>query len=223
MASILVVAAHPDDEVLGCGGTIARHVADGNEVHVLILGEGVMSRPAASRAELEPHRAAARRANEILGVQTLTLHDYPDNRLDSVDRLDVTQFVESHVRKHAPAIVYTHHWADLNHDHTRSSECVVTACRPAPEQMVRRILCFEVPSSTGWRGPQRDAFDPNWFVDISKTLAVKLAALAAYAHELRDFPHPRSHEAVTHLARWRGATVGVDAAEAFVLVRNLEP
>jgi LmbE family N-acetylglucosaminyl deacetylase len=217
-----VVAAHPDDEVLGCGGTIARHVALGDSVHVVITGEGIMARPGADPAELGEHREAAFRANDILGVETLTLHDYPDNRLDSVDRLDVTQFVESHVRKHAPAIVYTHHWADLNHDHTQLSECVVTACRPVPKQMIRRILCFEVPSSTGWRGPRRDAFEPNWFIDISKTLTTKLAALAEYGHELRDFPHPRSAEAVTHLARWRGATAGVEAAEAFVLARNLD-
>jgi len=220
--SVLVVAAHPDDEVLGCGGTIARHVAQGDRVHVVIAGEGAMARSAATPGSLEELKKAARRANEILGVETLTLHDYPDNRLDSIALLDVTRFVEEHVRKNAPAIVYTHHWGDMNGDHVRLSECVLTACRPTPGQTVRKILCFEVPSSTGWRGPRPDAFEPNWFVDISSTLEIKLAALKAYAHEMRDFPHARSLEAVAHLAHWRGASAGIAAAEAFVLVRNLE-
>jgi LmbE family N-acetylglucosaminyl deacetylase len=222
MASVLVVAAHPDDEVLGCGGTIARHVQMGDTVHVVIAGEGLMSRAGARRTDLEDHKKAARQANEILGVKTLTLHDFPDNRFDSVDRLDITQFLETHVQKHAPEIVYTHHWADLNHDHIRLSECVLTACRPIPDRAVRRILCFEVLSSTGWRGPRPESFDPNWFVDISEALSVKVAALDAYAGEMRDFPHARSQEAVVHLARSRGAMAGMEAAEAFVLVRNLE-
>jgi LmbE family N-acetylglucosaminyl deacetylase len=216
------VAAHPDDEVLGCGGTIARHVRSGDVVHVVIAGEGLMSRAGARRAGLADHKKAAQRANEILGVKTLVLHNFPDNRLDSVDRLEITQFLETHVQKHAPEIVYTHHWADMNHDHIRLSECVLTACRPIPDRSVRRILCFEVPSSTGWRGARPDSFDPNWFVDISRELPVKLAALGAYADEMRDFPHARSQEAIVHLAGWRGATAGMEAAEAFVLVRSLE-
>ncbi len=222
MRSVLVVAAHPDDEVLGCGGTIARHVAQGDRVHVVIAGEGVLSRGGSSRSEVDCLKEAARRASGILGTETLTLNDYPDNRLGSIASLDVTQFVEEHVKKNAPGIVYTHHWADMNDDHARLCECVLTACRPVPGQTVRRILCFEIPSSTGWRGPRSRSFDPDWFVDISSSLETKLAALTEYAHEMREFPHARSREAITHLARWRGASVGVAAAEAFVLVRNLE-
>jgi LmbE family N-acetylglucosaminyl deacetylase len=221
MASVLVVAAHPDDEVLGCGGTIARHVRKGDAVHVVIAGEGLMARPGARRADLEDHKKAARQANEILGVKTLVLHDFPDNRFDSVDRLDITQFLETHVQAHAPEIVYTHHWADVNIDHRRVNECVLAACRPQPGGCVQRLLFFEVPSSTEWSGPQH-AFAPNWFVDVTATLDLKIAALREYRSELRDFPHPRSIEAIGHLARWRGATAGMEAAEAFVLVRNLE-
>jgi LmbE family N-acetylglucosaminyl deacetylase len=220
MAIVLVIAAHPDDEVLGCGGTIARHVSSEDRVHVLIMGEGPMSRPGSQRAQLAQSQEDCRKANRVLGVESLTLHDYPDNRLDSVDRLDVVKFIEAHIEKISPEIVYTHHWSDLNIDHRRINDCVLTACRPAPGYGVRSVLLFEVPSSTEWRGPQ-DHFNPNWFVDISQTLELKLAALDAYSRELREFPHPRSADAIAHLARWRGATVGVAAAEAFVLARNI--
>jgi len=222
VTSVLVIAAHPDDEVLGCGGTIARHAAQGDRVDVVIAGEGVMARSGAARSDLEDLREAARRANGVLGARSLALHDFPDNKLDSVAMLDITRFVEEHVQKNGPEIVYTHHWSDLNSDHTRLSECVLTACRPTPGQTVRRILCFEIPSSTSWRGPRSNSFDPDWFVDISDTLSTKVSALNEYAHEMREFPHARSQEAITHLARWRGASVGILAAEAFVLVRNLE-
>jgi LmbE family N-acetylglucosaminyl deacetylase len=220
MATVLVVAAHPDDEVLGCGGTIVKHVEGGDSVHVAVLGEGVLSRRGAQREELAQAQDACRKANEILGVHGLTLHDYPDNRLDSVDRLDVIRLVEEQLERLSPEIVYTHHWSDVNVDHYRINECVLAACRPVPGHSVKRLLFFEVPSSTEWRGPQ-DCFNPNWFVDITGSFDRKVEALEAYGRELREFPHPRSLEAIGHLARWRGATAGVAAAEAFVLGRNI--
>ncbi len=222
MADVLVLAAHPDDEVLGCGATIASHKARGDTVHVVIACEGVTARAEAGSDDLEKLKAAARRANAILGSDSLELHDYPDNKLDCVPALDVTRFVEERIRRHGPAIVYTHHWNDVNVDHRRLSDCVLTACRPFPGQTVRRILSFEVASSTGWFGPRPDAFDPNWFVDAGLTLDAKFAALQEYSQEMRDFPHARSIEALTHLSHWRGAAVGLAAAEAFVLVRSLE-
>jgi LmbE family N-acetylglucosaminyl deacetylase len=221
MASVLVIAAHPDDEVLGCGGTIARHSAAGDEVHVVILAQGLMARPQAKAEDLEALRRAAREAGDTLGVADLTLHDYPDNRLDTIPRLDVTRFIESHIERVLPEIVYTHHRGDVNIDHVRANECTLAACRQIPGQSLRRLLFFEVPSSSEW-GPGAEPFIPNWFVDISRTLDRKAAALRAYASEMRPSPHPRSEEAVTHLARWRGATAGVPAAEAFVLARNVE-
>jgi LmbE family N-acetylglucosaminyl deacetylase len=221
MARVLVIAAHPDDEVLGCGGTIARHAAAGDDVHVVILAQGLMARPKARTEDLGALRESARKAGDILGVKDLTLHDFPDNRLDTLPRLDVTRFIESHVERILPEIVYTHHRGDVNIDHARANECTLAACRQTPEQSLRRLLFFEVPSSTEW-GFAEEAFNPNWFVDISRTLDKKAAALLAYAGELRPFPHPRSEEAVTHLARWRGAAAGVGAAEAFVLARNVE-
>jgi LmbE family N-acetylglucosaminyl deacetylase len=187
----------------------------------LILAEGVMARPDATQAQLQSLKGAAQKANDRLGVRTLTLKDFPDNRLDSIDRLEVTKIIEAQIQADRPSIVYTHHWADVNIDHRRVNECVLAACRPQPGGCVQRLLFFEVPSSTEWSGPQY-AFAPNWFVDVTTTLDLKIAALREYWSELRDFPHPRSIEAAGHLARWRGASSGFAAAEAFVLARNLE-
>jgi LmbE family N-acetylglucosaminyl deacetylase len=222
VASVLVIAAHPDDEVLGCGGTIARHASAGDDVHVLIVAQGVTARKNATAADLELHREAAQRACAILGVKSLTLGDFPDNRLDSADRLDITRFIEAAIDSRSPQIVYTHHYGDANMDHRIVNESALLACRPLPAQSARRVLQFEIPSSTEW-GSAAQAFIPNWFAGIVETLDQKLAALQEYERELRDFPHPRSIEGVTHLARWRGATSGLQAAEAFVLARNGEP
>jgi N-acetylglucosamine malate deacetylase 1 len=221
---ILVVAAHPDDEVLGCGATIARHAASGDEVRVLILAEGITSRGAGRKAsELAKLRSAAKKANGILAVKEHFLERMPDNRMDGVDLLDVVKVVERHVDEFNPQTVYTHHAGDLNVDHRVTHQAVMTACRPLPGHSVTRILCFEVPSSTEWQPPASGAtFAPNWFNDVSRTLPVKLKALRAYAGEMRKWPHPRSLRAVEHLAHWRGATIGVDAAEAFMLARAVE-
>lgn len=222
---ILVVAAHPDDEVLGCGGTIAKHVAAGDRVEVIILAEGLTSRPArrdreAQREELSALARAAQAANEALGVSSLSLHELPDNRMDSVPRLDIIKLVEAHIDRIQPAIVYTHHGGDVNIDHRRVHEAVVTSCRPVPGHPVRSLLFFEVPSSTEWQPPaSAPAFLPNWYVDISSTLEQKAKALAAYSSEMRPWPHARSTEAIMHRDRWRGATIGSEAAEAFMVGR----
>ncbi len=226
-SKILVVAAHPDDEILGCGATIAKHVQHGDEVHVVILAEGVTSREAVRsrethQEELSQLAQAAHRANTVLGVHSLTLHDFPDNRMDSLDRLDIIKAVEAYVHQIKPDIVYTHHVGDVNIDHRRIHEAIVTACRPVPEHAVKTLLLFEVASSTEWQPPaSAPAFSPNWFVDVSVTLEQKLKALAEYESEMRPWPHARSMKALEHLARWRGATIGVEAAEAFMLGRKI--
>lgn len=224
---VLVCAAHPDDEVLGCGGTIARHARAGDEVRVIILAEGLTSREDARAREkhaqgLSELARAARKANDILGAASLELLDFPDNRMDSVDRLDVIKKVEAAVDAFGPDLVYTHHAGDVNIDHQVIHHAVVTACRPVPGQRVESILFFEVASSTEWQPPgTAPQFAPNWFVDISATLELKVKALEAYHGEMRPWPHARSIEALTHLARWRGANIGVDAAEAFCLGRRI--
>ncbi len=227
--SVAIVAAHPDDEVLGCGGTAARLAAEGRAVHVLLMadGEGARTGRAAAgvaREKVAARGAAARRAGAILGCASVELLTFPDNRMDAVELLEVAQAVEAFVDRHRPSLVLTHHCGDLNVDHRIVHEAVSVACRPQPGHCVRELLFFEVPSSTEWR--PRDAaapFAPNWFVEISGTLQKKLDALDAYATELREFPHPRSPAAVRALAQWRGASAGFTAAEAFVLGRKLLP
>jgi LmbE family N-acetylglucosaminyl deacetylase len=223
--SVLVVAAHPDDEVLGCGGTLAKLSQAGAVVNVAFLSDGVTARPDAAEllvAQLEARKTAARRAADILGVREVTFGEYPDNRMDSAALLDITRSVEALIVQFKPDTVFTHHSGDVNVDHRRVHEAVVTACRPQPGHSVRTLLCFEVPSSTEWQlVGSAPSFAPNWFEDISATLERKLAALDAYVAELRDWPHPRSREGVEHLVRWRGATVGTGAAEAFMLGRRI--
>ena len=222
--SILVVAAHPDDEVLGCGGTLAKLAESGARINVSFLSDGVTSRRGAAAlhpGQVEARKTAARQAADILGVRSVSFGEYPDNRMDSVALLDITQSIEALIAQFQPDTVFTHHAGDVNIDHRRVHEAVVTACRPQPGHSVRTLLCFEIPSSTEWQlAGSAPSFAPNWFEDISATLERKLAALNAYAAELRDWPHPRSREGVEHLAHWRGATVGTRAAEAFMLGRR---
>ena len=224
---VAVIAAHPDDEILGCGGVIAKHIQYGDEVCVLIMGEGITSRDKhrdrnVRETEFSDLSKASYEANKILGTTSLTLGVLPDNRMDSLDRLDVIKNVEEFIQEKRPNIIYTHHTNDLNIDHRRIHEAVVTACRPVPNQTVSTLLFFEIPSSTDWQSPVSvPVFSPNWFVDISKTICLKLKALNAYQAEMRPWPHSRSVQALEYLGRWRGAMVGTEAAEAFVLGRQI--
>ena len=220
---MLIVAAHPDDEALGAGATIARHTQSGEKVSVLFLADGVSSRNPEGdhEEELNRRRSAAIVAAGILGAKRPTFLDLPDNRLDRVPMLTLARAVEEEVERIHPSTVYTHHASDLNVDHRCTHEAVMTACRPSATSPVDTVLCFESPSSTEWRSAAAaPAFNPTWFVDVRDTIETKLAALAAYEEELRPWPHPRSLEAIEHLARWRGATIGSTAAEAFVLARH---
>ena len=223
---ILVLAAHPDDEILGCGGAMAKHVRAGDQVHVVLMAEGVTSRNEQRDAALDQDKlsqlaSAAREANAVLGVTEVTMLHLPDNRMDSLDRLDVIKLVEAEIARVRPEMVYTHHAGDLNIDHRIIHESVLTACRPQPGHCVKTLLFFEVASSTEWM-PASSApmFAPNWFVDISSCLDLKLQALTCYESEMREWPHARSIKALESLARWRGASVGVEAAEAFMLGRK---
>ncbi len=226
--NILIIAAHPDDEVLGCGGSIAKWSRAGYKVHVLIMAEGVTSRDksrirAARKKELLELKESAKNAGDILGVKSIRLLDFPDNRMDSLDLLDVIKTIERVVDKLKPEVLVSHHQGDLNIDHRIVNKAVMTACRPKPLHPVKRILAFEVASSTEWQTSGYTApFIPNWFEDISETLDEKIKALKAYDSEMRKWPHARSIKAVKHLAKWRGASIGSDAAEAFILLREIK-
>jgi N-acetylglucosamine malate deacetylase 1 len=227
MKTALVVAAHPDDEVLGCGGTIARLTAEGWNVHIHIVAEGSTSRDdvrdiSKHGATLSALRAAANEACRILGAASVAFSEMPDNRMDSVALLDIVKLVDSDVQKFAPSLVFTHHAGDVNIDHRIVHDAVIAAARPQPGHCVEQLLFFEVASSTEWRPPASGAsFAPDTYFDIEKHLAKKLEALNAYAAEMRPFPHPRSIKAVEAMARWRGASVGRHAAEAFMLGRHI--
>jgi LmbE family N-acetylglucosaminyl deacetylase len=223
---VLVIAAHPDDEILGCGGTAARLVVEGHDVRFAILGEGVTSRHA-NRAEADTSQLAALRqqahaAGAKVGVKSVTLHGLPDNRLDTVPLLDVVKIVEDLVEKFQPETIYTHHGCDLNVDHGVIHRAVLTATRPTTGQPVRDIYAFEVPSSTEWAFQRIEpAFRPNVFVEITRTIDAKIAAMECYETERRKFPHPRSQEALRAIATRWGSVAGCGAAEAFELVRSV--
>ena len=221
MSVVLALVAHPDDEVLGAGGTLARHAAQGDDVRLVFLTDGVGAR-GEDRAAATRRAEAAARAASILGAQPPKFLGFPDNRLDQVALLDVVKAIEAVVAEIEPATIYTHHGADLNIDHAVCHRAVLTACRPIPASKVQNIYAMEVASSTEWASPNSaTAFVPTRYVDISSTMAVKRRAMEAYAEEMRPFPHARSVEAIAALATWRGASVGLTAAEAFIVVREV--
>ena len=222
--NVLVIAAHPDDEALGCGGTIRLLADAGANIHTALLADGISSRDGGECdiAQLKARRSATRKAGDILGVQDIFFGDFPDNRMDTVALLDVVKTVEMLIDKYKPDTIFTHHVGDLNIDHRRVHESVVTACRPQTGHPVRTLLFFEIPSSTEWQiNSAGSCFEPNWFSDISTSINSKIEALKAYELEMRSWPHPRSYQGVEYLSRWRGSIVGVSAAEAFVLGRRL--
>jgi LmbE family N-acetylglucosaminyl deacetylase len=222
---MLIVAAHPDDEVLGCGGTIARFANEGCEIYTLILGEGITSRDASRdqskrEEEIRELKRQAGEANKILGVKKIYTLDFPDNRFDTVPLIDIIKTIEKIKGSVKPDIVFTHHQGDLNIDHQITFKAVMTACRPTKDETVKEIYSFEIPSSTEWNAPSSlTYFMPDYFVDVSKSIKVKINALKEYETELRDFPHSRSLKAVELNAKQWGVKMGFEAAEAFKTIR----
>ncbi|MEC8074331.1 MAG: PIG-L deacetylase family protein [Pseudomonadota bacterium] len=225
MKKILVVAAHPDDEILGCGGTIAKHVANGDNVDVIFLTNGVSARIQKKynlKKNINKRRNAAIKAAKIVGANTPHFLNFSDNQLDKHPLLKIIKSVEKIIVKIKPEKVYTHFDNDLNIDHQIANKVVITICRPQKKNKVKEILFFEVPSSTEWQITKSSkTFAPNWFEDISKYLNKKILAIKAYKEELNEWPHPRSVKGIKSLANWRGATVGYKAAEGFILGRKI--
>ncbi len=226
--NVLVVAAHPDDEILGCGGTMAKLSEAGHRVRIAILGEGATARAASRAAGLDAGRVAeledmARQAALAVGAEGVDCIGLPDNRFDAVPLLDVVKEVEKRIAASSPSLILTHGGGDVNIDHAVTHRAVMTAARPLPGTCVRSLYAFEIPSSTEWSfGRLGGMFTPDTYVDIAGTLERKLAALRIYAPEMRDFPHPRSYENVEALARVRGATAGFPAAEAFERIWSVD-
>lgn len=227
MSVILVVAAHPDDEILGVGGTIARRVRQGDTAFALILGEGQTSR--GEKRDLvdketirELHRDSES-ASKIIGYKNIYFSDLPDNRFDSVDLLDIIKQVEKYVNEIQPDIIYTHHAHDLNIDHRRTCEAVLTATRPIAGNPIKEIYEFETVSSTEWNfGNKEGCFFPNVFIDVENVFHIKCDAMRQYKSELCEFPHPRSLKMLEYAAKRWGGIVGKNYAEAFELVRKVE-
>jgi len=226
---ILLVVAHPDDELLGVGATMNRLINEFNcEVKVVILGEGITSRSDTRdtvqwQAQLQKHKENIKKAQQAIGYQQLTVYDFPDNRFDSIDLLDIIKVIEKEKELFNPEIIFTHHGGDVNIDHQRTCEAVITACRPMEHERVKHIICFETPSGTEWRSSADPKhFVPNLFMEVSEeNVNAKVKGMESYEFEKRKYPHPRSPESLRVLAQYRGISVGKKYAEAFMLVRSI--
>ena len=218
--NVVVVAAHPDDEILGAGATLARHARAGDDVHAVVLAEGATSRY--DDAMVDELQVGGIEAARRIGLASVRFEAFPDQRLDQIALLDLTQHLEKVLGELKPTIVYTHFCGDVNADHGMVAQAVWTACRPYRMPSVRLIAVFETPSSTEWSSPIRGSdFRPNMFVDVTGTIDDKLSAMSCYTSELREYPHPRSLQALRERAAHWGSVVGVTAAEPFVILRDL--
>lgn len=218
--SVLVVAAHPDDEVIGAGGTMARHAAAGDSVYVAVLTEGASAQyPEEGERMAALKKEQTLRAAALLGVSEVFTGDFPELRLDALPIFEVTRFLEGVVKRVLPNVVYTHHFAELNRDHRAAYEATAVAVRPYALPCFERLLCYQVDTLEHWgHGPAQY----NVYADISASLDAKLKAMAVYESEVREYPHPRSLEAMRQTALRNGAAAGLKAAEIFQLVLEVQ-
>lgn len=234
--NVLVIAAHPDDEILGAGGIIKKNIDQGNEVKIVIMATGIFSRRSNNfknsveyetnekskklmEKELKVLRQNAKKASKILGVKNVDFYDFPDNEMDKISNLEITKSIEKIIKSFKPEIVLTHSNSDLNIDHRIIYNATLTATRPMNTSSVQEVISFEIPSSTEWNFTS--PFSPNMFVDISKELKFKLKALSQYKSELKQFPHPRSLKGIEIIAKRWGTVCGYPAAEAFQIIRQI--
>lgn len=225
----MIVVAHPDDELLGLGGSMNRLINEFNVItHVVILGEGITSRSDTRdtslwEKELEAHRSNIYQAQSCIGYHTVSIHRLPDNRFDIVALLDVIKIIEKEKQTFSPDVIFTHHGGDLNIDHRKTFEAVVTACRPMHNEKVKHIITFETHSGTEWRASTDPKnFIPNFFIEVKKeNIEAKVKGMECYEFEKRPYPHPRSPEALEVVAKRWGVAVGCEYAEAFCVVRSI--
>ncbi len=221
MNKVLVIAAHPDDESLGCGGTIKKHTNNGDRVRVLYMTNGESSRNNKKTGSIKKRLKSAMQSKKILGIEEIKFLNLPDNEMDKISLLKIVKKIEKYLNLFKPTIIYTHHHGDLNIDHRITFQAVMTACRPQPSSIIQQVFSFEIPSSTDFQSSNVGPFLPNLFIDIDKTIADKMESLKSYSSEMRDNPHSRSMENVLNLAKYRGGTVGKKFCEAFFVVRYL--
>ena len=222
---VLIVAAHPDDELLGCGGAILHHLYQGDKVRVTIVAEGLTSRESKNKSNQDTAglKNITKKICEEVGIKELDFLDFADNRLDDYNLLDVIKPIENIINTFKPEIIYTHHYGDLNKDHQIVNRAVMTAARPKPNSFVQKIYAFEVLSSTNWSIINSNSvFEPNYYLNIEKFLKKKLSLLNYYVSEIEKWPHTRSLKSIEILAKYRGSTVGLEAAEAFYLLRQIK-
>jgi len=217
---VLVISAHTDDEALGCSGTIAKHIDQGNEVHLLFMTNGVGSRDLIGN-EIHNRLASAKNAAQIMQVTSFENFNFPDNKMDTVPLLEIVKKIEFRIELLQPEIIFTHHLGDLNIDHQITHNAVLTACRPRPDFCVKEIYAFEVLSSTEWQAPGVEPFSPNVFEDITDYIEIKKQVLDIYSEEMHSPPHTRSIENAIRLNLFRGNSIGINYAEAFVLIRKI--
>lgn len=225
MSNVLVVAAHPDVEILGVGGMVAKHSDNGDYVECVILGEGQTSRwdkrELADQSVVDKLHQDTLKATEIVGYKKVHFAQFPDNRFDQIDLLDIVKVLEGIIDKLKPDIVYTHHGGDLNIDHQRTFQAVMTATRTVNNYTVKELYTFETLSSTEWNFDKKGVFRPNVYIDIEPYMQKKIDAMLEYQSELCDYPHPRSIEGIKLLAEYRGMVVGKKYVEAYELIRKV--
>lgn len=227
---VLIIVAHPDDELLGLGATMHRLIHDYDVLtHVIILGEGITSRSDSRNKEewakeLEIHKKNIRDAQQAIGYHSVSTYDFPDNRFDAVNLLDIVKVIEKEKLTFNPDVVFTHHSGDLNIDHRRTFEAVMTAFRPMENEQMGTIITFETPSGTEWQSTSDPRmFRPNLFISHEEnSLQAKIKGMESYEFEKRPFPHPRSPEALRIQAQRWGVAVGRSLAEAFQIIRIVE-
>jgi LmbE family N-acetylglucosaminyl deacetylase len=219
---ILIVGAHPDDETFGMGGTIAKHSANGDLINVLILTDGSSSQYKDYQIMIEKKKKEAQKAMDILGVRDIQFGILPDMKLDTVPHIQINKVIEDKIDDFQPDFVYTHHWGDINKDHRLVFESTMVATRPISASSVKNIYCYEIPSSTEWQSMNISyRFNPNNYTDISNYLQIKINAVRCYESEIRPYPHPRSSEAIEINDKSNGTIFGKEAAERFVLIREI--
>ena len=220
--NILIVVAHSDDETIGCGGTICKHVEDGHKVFAMSFTDGVSSRPVKSKNIKKDRHLSAKKASNFLGFKWIKNLNLPDNQLDRVPLLKIIKEIEKIKNKIKPSIVYTHNFSDLNIDHKIIAEATLTAFRPTPDSKLLELRTFEVPSATDYSQlKNRKNFIPNLFVDVSKFWKKKMNALKIYKSEIKKKPHSRSYDGITNLAKIRGNQSGLKFAEGFEIIRKI--